>query len=139
MDLLDTCNGTIDPNPITIQKSGQLKDLESITRNKNGDLYLLSSQSHSRKGKRSVERTQFLKVSKEANRYNLVANQSLAQARSILLHPRSSTHLGFPAVPATLEIEAMTYWKDALYLGLKTPIGPEGRAIIWKLEAPTPS
>ena len=130
-----SANGTIDPNPITIQKSGQLKDLESITRNKNGDLYLLSSQSHSRKGKRSVERTQFLKVSKEANRYNLVANQSLAQALDTA-SPEELNALGLPSGTRDLEIEAMTYWKDALYLGLKTPIGPEGRAIIWKLEAP---
>ena len=96
-----SANGTIDPNPITIQKSGQLKDLESITRNKNGDLYLLSSQSHSRKGKRSVERTQFLKVSKEANRYNLVANQSLAQALDTITEELNA--LGLPAVPATLK------------------------------------
>ena len=90
-----SANGTIDPNPIPIQKSGKLKDLESITRNKNGDLYLLSSQSHSRKGKRSVERTQFLKVSNEANRYNLVANQSLAQALDTA-SPEELNALGLP-------------------------------------------
>ena len=61
-----------------------------------------SSQSHSRKGKRSVERTQFLKVSKEANRYNLVANQSLAQALDTA-SPEELNALGFPAVPATLK------------------------------------
>ena len=127
--------GALDPQPIPIKNAGQLKDLESITADSNGDLYLLSSQSHSRKGKRSSERTQFLKVRSEANQYSLIASQSLAEAldRAPKVFLES---LQLQNGTKDLEIEAMTYWNNELYLGLKSPLSQTGHAIIWKFRNP---
>ena len=130
-----SASGSIDPSPIPIQKSGPIKDLESIATDKNGDVFLLSSQSYSRKGKRSVERTQFLKVKAELNHYNLVGQQSLAHALDAEA-PEFLQSLGLRNGTKDLEIEAMTYWKGALYLGLKSPLTAEGEAIIWRLNEP---
>ncbi len=125
--------GLVGANPIAIQGDIQFNDLESIAAANDGGIYLLSSQGHSRSGKRKVARTQFLKIEKTPTGFQAASNQSLVQA--IEKHGADYlTSLGLPGDTKELEIEAMTAHGNALYLGLKSPLNAQGQAMIWKLE-----
>ena len=76
-----------------------------------------------------------MKIRQEAGIYQKVANQSLAHAIDASSEEFQRS-LGLRAGTRNLEIEAMTYWQGALYLGLKAPLDEAGRAMIWKLESP---
>jgi len=44
--------------------------------------------------------------------------------------------LGLPGSTETLEIEGISYQEGALFLGLKSPLDSEGRAMIWRIGQP---
>ncbi|MBT6435784.1 MAG: biotin/lipoyl-binding protein [Deltaproteobacteria bacterium] len=127
--------GEVGMNPIAIQGDIQFSDLESIAPAEDGGIYLLSSQGHSRSGKRKTTRTQFIKIEQNESGFQAAAKQSLVS--TIEAHGEAYlSSLGLPAGTRELEIEAMAAHQGALYLGLKSPLDAAGNAMIWKMEEP---
>lgn len=129
-----TSDGRVDPDPVAIGGVEEVNDLESLAAGRSGALYALSSQSHSKRGKRSAARRQFLAITPDAGGWQVTGSVLLSD----LLDAMSASEreaLGIPDTTA-LEIEGMTAVDGALLLGLKSPLDSENRALIWRIAHP---
>ncbi|XXT14692.1 hypothetical protein WME94_31045 [Sorangium sp. So ce429] len=127
--------GAVAPEPVPVTGVKQLVDIESITAGEGGDVYLLSSQGYSAKGKRKTARTALLRLKPDGRGFRVDGEVHLAE----LLDPAGPAvlaGLGLPGGTRPLEIEGMAYRDGALYFGLKSPLDAQGNALIWKLDAP---
>jgi multidrug resistance efflux pump len=130
-----TREGAIDAEPLPIAGVGSINDLESIAAGDGGEVYVLASQSHSRKGKRPAARTAFMRLMPDGRGFRVDAAVSLADALEAA-GEGAMAKLGLPKGTRDLEIEGMAFRGGALYLGLKTPLDAQGNAMIWKLGDP---
>lgn len=128
-------HGRVDPEPLVLAGVDRLSDLESIAAAPDGGLYVLASQSHSRKGKSPPARQRFVHVALDADGARATAAVRLA---GLLEHAGDEVWAGLGLTgTAELEIEGMTATADGgLLLGLKAPLGPQGEALIWHLRRP---
>lgn len=126
-------SGELDPTAVAIEGIEELTDLESIGEI-DGAVFVLSSQSKSKRGKRPRARTAFLKLTKSGSAFKV--ERELHFMDLLAAEPAEFAYgLGLGSVDA-LEIEGMTAHDGALYLGLKAPLDERGRALIWKLARP---
>lgn len=127
--------GRVDPEPLEIAGIDKLSDLESIAPAPDGGLYVLASQSRSKKGKRPPPRQRLVHVALAPGG----ARASAVVALAGLLDGagrKTLTELGLTST-ADLDIEGMTATAaGGLLLGLKQPLGPRHEAQIWHLERP---
>jgi multidrug resistance efflux pump len=127
--------GRVDPEPLVIAGIDKLSDLESIAPAPDGGLYVLASQSRSRKGKRPPARQRLVHVALAPGG----ARASAVVALAGLLDGagrETLADLGLKS-SADLDIEGMTVTATGgLLLGLKAPLGPRDDAQIWHLERP---
>lgn len=128
-------DGSIDPEPIPITGVAEINDLESIAAGEGGEVWVLSSQSYSKKGKRPPSRTSFLRLMPDGRGFRVDAELHFADVIEAAGSDVMS-RLGLPNGTRDLEIEGMSYHRGALYLGLKTPLDAQGNALIWKLGDP---
>lgn len=126
--------GQVDPSPLLIADAKEVSDLESIATGKGGDLYVLASQSLSRKGKRPAARRAFMRLSRELDGYRLAESIDLYGVIESL-PPGELKELGLSRLD-TLDIEGMTEFDGGLLLGLKSPLDENNNALIWSLERP---
>jgi len=126
--------GQVDPAPMLIAGAERVSDLESIAAGKGGDLYVLSSQSLSRQGKRPSARRAFMRLSRGVDGYRLAESIDLYAALEAL-DKGALEALGLSSLEA-LDIEGMTEFKGGLLLGLKSPLDSDGNALVWRLERP---
>lgn len=127
--------GRVDPEPLVIAGVDALTDLESIAPAPDGGLYVLASQSRSRKGKRPPARQRLVHVALTELGARAVA---IAQLAALLdeAGPDARADLGLDST-AELDIEGMTATAEGgLLLGLKAPLSPRGEALIWHLKRP---
>lgn len=127
--------GSVDPEPLVIAGVDGLSDLESIAQAPDGGLYVLASQSRSRKGKRSPARQRFVHV---ALGEGGARADAIVQVARVLEQagPEARAGLGLAKLDE-LDIEGMTSTASGgLLLGLKAPLGPRGEALIWQLPRP---
>ncbi len=129
-----TRDGRVDPDPVPIRGVKQVNDLESLAVGRGGVLYALSSQSHSKRGKRSKARRQFLAMSADGRGWQVNAKVLLSDLLDAM-PPSKREALGIQDT-AALEIEGMTAEGDGLLLGLKSPLDSQGRALIWRIAHP---
>lgn len=123
--------GDLDDKPREIQGVGKISDLEAIAYSGKGStLYLLCSQSRSRRGKRPSKRQRFIRVRYENDTFTVTGEILLAKALEEMDSEGRSRIL--KGSLDTLDIEGMAIRDGALFLGLKSPITKEG-APIWKL------
>jgi hypothetical protein len=97
-------------------------------------LWVLASNSTSKKGKRPVARRQLVRLSVARDGGTVEGAVDL----SALLDKASEatrSALGLPSIDQ-LDIEAMAAHDGALYLGLKAPVDGDGRAQIWRVGDP---
>jgi multidrug resistance efflux pump len=127
-------DGDLQSEPLTIHGIDELSDVEAIAAGDAGEIYLLSSQSYSKKGKRKAARTALLRLRKQGSGYRVDGEAHLAE----LLDADSAraTALGLPDGTRNLDIEGLATRDGALYLGLKAPLDAQGKALIWKIESP---
>jgi len=127
-------DGDLQSDPVTIQGVDELADVEAIAAGDTGEIYLLSSQSYSKKGKRKPARTALLRLRKQGNGYQVDGEAHLAE----LLDADSvqATALGLPNGTRNLDLEGLAAHQGALYLGLKAPLDAQGKAMIWKIASP---
>jgi multidrug resistance efflux pump len=129
--------GVVSAEPIRVAGLNQLNDAESIARTRSGAWFVLSSQSQSKKGKRSRARTTFAELEADGAGFRAKTHTSLWEALQGLSDEQWSA-LGVPkGRSAELDIEGMTANGDELLLGLKSPLADGGRAIVWRLRDPS--
>ncbi|KYF84792.1 hypothetical protein BE17_05095 [Sorangium cellulosum] len=127
--------GAVDPEPVPVTGVAELVDIESIAAGDGDDVYLLSSQGYSAKGKRKKARTALLRLRPEGRGFRADASVHLAELLDAA-SPAVLAGLGLPGGTRPLEIEGMAYRDGALYFGLKAPLDAQGNALVWKLDAP---
>jgi multidrug resistance efflux pump len=126
--------GKVDPEPLRVSGIKAFNDLESIAQGPNGTLYVLASQTFSKKGKRKPARQAFVKLVPEGRGYRAVAVVRLAQLLDAAA-PQVRSALGIQDTQS-LNIEGMTRYKSGLLLALKAPLDERGRAIVWEMPDP---
>lgn len=127
---MDT-SGNVDADPIVIDGIKGFSDIESIAATPDGGLWLLTSQSVSKKGKRPAARQFFGKVELTASSARATGSVQLAK----LLDASTLAALGLPDSNA-LDIEGMTATATGgLLLGLKGPVDGKG-APVWHMADP---
>ena len=127
-----SADGVVDPAPLQVEGLGPTSDLEAISQGHDGRIWLLCSQSVSRKGNRP-EKRQRLAVAEVAGPMQLrvVAQAPLFDRVSAALGPEARAELGWTD---RLDIEGLVATTDALYLALKAPNDAAGRARVLRLK-----
>ena len=125
--------GRFDPAAFPLRGVDSLNDLESIARTSDGRLYLLASNSSSKKGRRKPARTRM-------HRARLTGRELIVESHVALfplleaLSTEQRAALGLGDLDQ-LDIEGMTAWGEGLLLGLKRPISAQG-ALLWHVANP---
>ncbi len=130
--------GVVNPEPVVIQGLKEVNDLESIAALDSGNesfLYVLASQGHSKNKKRPPSRTAFLRLRVKDGMPHLDTELHLSELLDKQGAP-ANEKLGLSQGTADLDIEGMSAYGGALYLGVKSPLDSEGRALIWKISDP---
>jgi multidrug resistance efflux pump len=142
-----TRQGRFDDNPVVVEGVSTLNDLESIVRSPDGTIWVLSSQSVSRQGNRKEERTLLVTLRPQNGKLRVMGKASLSAAlatagdatwlASLGLTTRAPNfEKGVAGFDRELNIEGMTWDNGGLLLGLKRPLGDDGRAIVWRMAHP---
>jgi len=140
-------NGRFDDGPVEVDGVDSWNDLESIARAPDGTIWVLASQSVSRRGHRAEPRTLLVSLALVDGRLRATGSASLSKAlaaagddawlASLGLSGRApGFEKGVAGFDRELNIEGMTWDGDGLLLGLKRPLGADGRAIVWSLSHP---
>ena len=131
---LMSMKGRVDPKPLALNGVEKVNDLESIAQGADSALYVLSSQSYSKKGKRKGSRQLFARLEPWGLSYRRYGSVRLAE----LLDAAGSETLSRLGISDTreLDIEGMTAYAGGLLLGLKSPLSADGKAIIWQMKHP---
>jgi len=129
-------NGNVDPDPVNLEGTAVVNDLEAVADAGNGTYYLVSSQNISKKQKRPDSRQQILRIRRAGDRFYadaavpflavLLQSYPPEQLRGLGLGPFEKDRL------PVLNIEGAAFFENTLYLGLKEPVPAQG-ALIWKL------
>lgn len=150
-----TAQGEVDEQPLALQGIAKVNDLEGVARSPDGTIYLLSSQSASKRGRRPPSRELLLRARTGPGRQLTVTGQVrlLAAIAAAAERPGGQVWLeglglgarlpspvgkkpGKKRSDLLLEIEGLAHHEGALLLGLKQPLGPKGEAPIWRLAHP---
>lgn len=126
--------GNVDPEPVPVEGVDELNDLEGIADAGGGALWLMSSQSRSKKGKRPASRQLFARIVPARDGYRVDGSVRFAELLAGL-SPTERAALGIEDMDA-LNIEGLTRDGAGLLIGLKGPVDAEGRAPIWRLARP---
>lgn len=131
--------GKIEPQPSELKGTAKANDLESIAPGPDGFLYLVASQSLSKKGRRPESRQQIIKISRRVRDFRAVGAVDFLSAVTSSLNPEQLRRLGLgetsPDGQLVLNIEGAAWFQGELLLGLKAPRPPQG-ALIWRLHQP---
>ena len=125
-----------DAPPIPIEGVPTMSDLESVSRAPDGTVYLLASQSLSRKGKRPEKRQLLIHaaVGPQMSGLHVLSSIALHDKLTAGLDAETQASLG---LDGRLDIEGMTVYGPDLLLGLKAPQDDGGRARILRLKLST--
>ncbi|MDC3960287.1 biotin/lipoyl-binding protein [Polyangium jinanense] len=128
-------DGAIEPEPLQVDGIDELSDVEAIAVGDAGEIYLLSSQSYSKRGKRKPARTALLRLRKEGRGFRVDGEAHIAELLDA--DPAQAAALGLPNGTRALDIEGLAYRGGSLYFGLKAPLDAQGNAMIWQVTAPS--
>ncbi len=126
--------GNVAEAPLVIGGLEEVSDLESCAIGAGKTLYLLASQSMSKKGKRPDKRQRFLEVEEDGKSLRVTRQVLFAELLEGLSGGQRAA-LGLSSID-DLDIEGMAYLDGALLLGLKSPTDAQGNAIIWRIAQP---
>lgn len=129
-----SATGAVEPEPVAVDGVSELDDVEGIAAGDAGEVYLLSSQSHSRKGKRKPARTALLRLHPEGRGFRVDGEVHLAEMLDA--SPERAAALGLPEGTQALDIEGLAFQQGSLYLGLKAPLDTNGNAMLWRIASP---
>jgi hypothetical protein len=126
-------NGNVSPKHSLIEGVEKISDLESVAMDQKGRLYFLCSQSMSKRGKRPQKRQYIVRAERTDKRLVATGVQPLYTYLKEHLSTKQWADLD---IDDNLDIEGMTWWRNGLLLGLKTPLEKNGRARLWHLKNP---
>jgi multidrug resistance efflux pump len=124
---------------VTVQGLDKMDDMEAISVDGKGALWILSSQSRTKKGKLPDHRKLLVKAKRDGEKIELAGKALLHDllrkaAQGNPDEPWASfLHMGFEG--EGIDIEGMTVRNDGLYLGFKAPL-LDGKAVILRLPDP---
>lgn len=124
-------DGSLDAEPIRIDGLEKLNDPEAICAGPRGTFFIVTSHSPNREGRTPGARRQLLLVAPRQRtlallgRLDLTGGDTGALLGSLGLDPRGR-----------LDIEALAFREGALFVGLKSPLGAAGEAVIARLSNP---
>lgn len=131
-------NGRVEPDPVIVNGAEALNDIEAIAIGPDQELYLVASQSLSRKNKRPASRRQIFEVERNGRTMKVTGSVDFVDILSRSLSADGRRALGLDGDDPdlkTLEIEGATYLNKTLVLGLKSP-RLEAGALLWNLKNP---
>ncbi|WP_437330367.1 HlyD family efflux transporter periplasmic adaptor subunit [Sorangium sp. So ce381] len=129
-----SATGTVDPEPVVVQGVDELVDVEGIAAGDAGEIYLLSSQSYNKKGRRKPGRTALLRLRSDGQGFRVDGEVHLAEMLDASAERAAA--LGLPRGTRELDIEGIAFHQGSLYLGLKAPLDAQGNAMIWRIASP---
>jgi multidrug resistance efflux pump len=141
--------GKVQDRLVKLDGIAEVSDLEAISLGPDGQVWLLSSQSVSQKGKRPLARTWLLRAqlqgTADAPALKLTGQWSLASALGKLsvdaqlqlglLSREPGFKKGVAGFDRLLDIEGLSWAGDDLILALKSPTAASG-AVLWRLRQP---
>jgi hypothetical protein len=121
--LMDT-SGAIG-SKATVKKVSSINDIEAITADPRGRIYLLSSQSHNRKGNLTAERKLLVRLERKGTDFSADASVSLIDLLSAAAQaaPKEewAVFVNRAVREKTADIEGVAWFNDTLLLGFKNP------------------
>ncbi|WP_437947609.1 HlyD family efflux transporter periplasmic adaptor subunit [Sorangium sp. So ce296] len=129
-----SATGAVDPEPVVVQGVDELVDVEGIAAGDAGEIYLLSSQSYNKKGRRKPGRTALLRLRSDGQGFRVDGEVHLAEMLDASAERAAA--LGLPRGTRELDIEGIAFNQGSLYLGLKAPLDAQGNAMIWRVASP---
>jgi hypothetical protein len=115
----------------------KINDIEGITGDGKGFVYLLSSQSHNRKGKLSESRKLLIKTERHGSRFQMRSRVVLFDLLidAALMNPRGTWEKFILSgmEEKSIDIEGIAFRDDTLLLGFKSP-KLNNRAVILKID-----
>ena len=130
-----SAGGAVDPEPVPVSGVPKLGDVEALAPGDAGEIYLVSSQSYSRKGKRKPARTAFLRLRPEGRGFRVDGEAHLAELIDAA-GSAAAARLGLPGGTRSLDVEGLAFHGGALFLGVKAPLDARGEAMIWRVASP---
>jgi hypothetical protein len=136
-------DGSVDENPVDIQGLDRMTDMESVTQDDLGNVYLLSSQARNKKGALSAERQLLVRLKRDRRQLRLDGQVQLRQLleEAAALHPKApwAKYLragrGLDGSDGDIDIEGAFWNNGNLYLGFKEPLTQNGQAMILKIRS----
>jgi len=127
--------GAVDAQPLVVNGVAELNDIESISLDDKGALWLLASQSESAKGKRPESRRHLVHV--VIGKSGEIKADKVLDFVTLLDAAPAPVRAALGVVDTrALDIEGMAWHDGALYFGLKAPVDGDGKAQIWRAGAP---
>ena len=128
-------NGNVEKTPILIHGLSAMTDIESISMDRAGDIYFLSSLGINKSGKDKFTRNLFVKAERQGRIIEAVASIEL---RSLLLEAIQASNIPELVVikrklVADLDVESSLVVDGKLLVGLKNPQPQPGHALILNL------
>lgn len=125
-------NGNIEANPLKIQGVSEMTDMESLSQDENGNLYILGSQGLNKSGKDLVERNLFVKAQRNGRQIQAL---EVIELRPLLLEALNKSKI--PEIKELkdqfeelLDIESHFIQNGNLFVGLKEPQVDGGKGIV---------
>ncbi len=127
--------GRMDADPLTVG-AADLNDPEAICAGPDGTFFVATSHSVSKHGKLEPARRRLLHLGLTGNGQSPLGATLAVLGEVDLTSAKSQA--GGPALPAGLDVEALTFSVDALLIGLKAPLTEDGSAQIFRFADPLP-
>ena len=126
--------GKVDAEPVPLVGLDKINDPEAITLASDGSFFITTSHSPNKKGKTKPARRILLQARLSGRSLRVVGQVDLTTARSA----KGQGLLAIAGVDegGVLDLEALAFHKDALYIGLKSPLTAGGSAVILRLASP---
>ncbi|MFC1584603.1 DUF3616 domain-containing protein [Fibrobacterota bacterium] len=122
---------------ILIRGLDRIDDMEGITQDRSGNIYIISSQSANKKGTVPAERRLLIKVKRTGYEFELERQVSLYDklTNASTLYPQQdwAVYLSKALSDTSLDIEGLFCHNQHLYLGCKAPL-KQGKAVILEIK-----
>jgi hypothetical protein len=125
-------DGVLDKTPIPIRGVKKINDPESICPGPDGTYFLVTSHSPNRENRTSAPRRQLLQLKPDKDGMRMLASLDLTDIKG------GGSLLALAGLPpdGRLDIEAVTYHDDALFIGFKSPLSSRGEAVVARISKP---
>jgi hypothetical protein len=126
--------GIVESNPRKVVGLGKMKDVEGITRDEEGYIYLVSSLSKSKKGKTSKFRSILAKIKFENNEFKLISKVNLLKKLKSVVKDQTDKDWAKVLLNSRnkikTDVEGIAVQNNTLYLGLRNQIGKRNKVAI---------